>query len=235
MTPKTIRRISRLHKLLALLIGLPLLFWVSSGFYFTLFPIEEIRGEHLRAPIDHGELDVAAATVTLQEAASIAGIAPESIELKMFLGEPVWQIADTSQTMLISAATGDIRSPISKRDAMQIAEHGAPGLYASDGNLFLMTQAPPREYGGRLPAWVFETATSRERIYIEAMTGDIRAIRTTEWRIFDILWRFHILDITGADDFGSWWLKLAAAIALFMVITGFLILAQRASRRKLLS
>ena len=39
--------IRRTHKILGLVIGVLFLFWTTSGLFFTLFPIEHIRGEHL--------------------------------------------------------------------------------------------------------------------------------------------------------------------------------------------
>ena len=48
--PKLTRYVSRLHKVLGLVIGAQLLLWTLSGLFFALRPIEEVRGEHLRVP-----------------------------------------------------------------------------------------------------------------------------------------------------------------------------------------
>ncbi|HRO03205.1 MAG TPA: hypothetical protein PLS69_06335, partial [Terricaulis sp.] len=40
------RAASALHKWLALLVGVQILFWVASGAFFAVFPIEQVRSEH---------------------------------------------------------------------------------------------------------------------------------------------------------------------------------------------
>jgi hypothetical protein len=37
---------SWLHKWLALIIGVQILFWFASGLFFALYPIERVRSEH---------------------------------------------------------------------------------------------------------------------------------------------------------------------------------------------
>ena len=46
---KSSRLNTRVHKLLGLVVGAQLLLWTVSGLFFTLIPIEQVRGEHLRA------------------------------------------------------------------------------------------------------------------------------------------------------------------------------------------
>ncbi|MCC6789814.1 MAG: hypothetical protein IT547_18440, partial [Hyphomonadaceae bacterium] len=41
------RLASFVHKWLALLVGVQIVFWVVSGLFFTIIPIEQIRSEHL--------------------------------------------------------------------------------------------------------------------------------------------------------------------------------------------
>ena len=59
-------------------------------------------------------------------------------------------------------------------------------------------------------------------------------MRTTRWRIFDVLWRFHILDVTGKDEFDTWWMKLVAFLGLTTVLFGISLLIDRARRGALL-
>lgn len=228
------RHISRVHKILGLVAGILLAFWVTSGFYFTLYPIQEIRGDHLRAKIEHGTLEVDEVKVSVQEAMDASGIWGFQAELKMFMGEPVWLISNTHDKRLVDAMTGEKLSPFPETKAEEVFETAVPRLTSYGGEVFLLEDNSPREYGGPLPVWVFE-ASNGERAYMSPETGDILAVRTTEWRIFDIFWRFHILDITGDDQIDSWWMKLAAFLAIIMVLTGFIILIQRLLRGKLLN
>ena len=227
------RHVSRIHKIVGLVAGILLTFWVVSGFYFTLYPIENIRGDHLRAPIEHGTLEPEDVDISVQEAIDASGIWGFQAELKMFLGDPVWVVSNSHDTRMIDARTGEKISPIPEETARRIAETGVPGLIGSDAVVYMISENPLREYGGALPVWIAETPDAKERVYIDPMTGDIKAVRTTEWRIFDVLWRFHILDITGADEFDTWWLKLGAFLGIVMVISGLIILVQRAIRGRL--
>lgn len=235
MKASTIRAWSRLHKIFGLVIGLQVLFWMASGFYFTLYPIENIRGDHLRAEIDHGKLEASEVTLTVQEAIDASSIWAFQAELKMFMKRPVWKVSNSHDTRLIDAMTGEKISPISEGLARAIVTEGVPGLAKDNGTYFLLEENAPREYGGRLPVWVFETEGAGERVYLDPMTAEIRAVRTTEWRIFDVFWRFHIMDVTGDDRFDSWWMKLAAFLGLAITITGFAILYHRLIRGRLFS
>ena len=81
---KGARQISRVHKLLGLVVGAQLLFWTVSGFCFTLFPIGTIRGEHLRA----GPQPIEVATL---EETSLPRLDATTtrLEVRRVLGEPV--------------------------------------------------------------------------------------------------------------------------------------------------
>ncbi|MAK62282.1 MAG: hypothetical protein CMK09_15035 [Ponticaulis sp.] len=228
------RHVSRVHKIIGLVAGVLLAFWVVSGFYFTLFPISEIRGDHLRTPIEHGTLEMDDVQISVEEAMDASGIWGFQAELKMFMGDPVWLVSNTHDKRLIDARTGEKLSPLSQEEARNIFDAGVGRLTSYGGEVFLLEDNAPREYAGPLPVWVFEASTG-ERAYQSPTTGDILAVRTTEWRIFDVFWRFHILDIIGDDQIDSWWMKLAAFLAIIMVISGFIILVQRIMRRKLFS
>ncbi|MEQ9317215.1 MAG: hypothetical protein RLN72_15285, partial [Henriciella sp.] len=75
-----------------------------------------------------------------------------------------------------------------------------------------------------------DTAT----FWIDAEAARLVAVRTGKWRLFDALWRFHIMDLTGEDRFDSWWLKVFAFLGLTTVLFGFALLIQRASKGRLL-
>ena len=50
---------SFVHKWLALLVGVQIVFWVASGLFFTLFPIQQIRSENLIRPNQAQTIDPA--------------------------------------------------------------------------------------------------------------------------------------------------------------------------------
>lgn len=230
------RNLKRVHNILGLVIGLPILFWTVSGLFFTLFPIEQVRGANLRTPINHGQLALSRVDISADEAARRLDGRPtvKSAELDMFFGEPVWRLEARDGRYMVSAVSGELRSPISAVDASRIAREGIKPRTSTAGEPRLLTESPPREYGGPLPAWVVDYDPGSMRIYIDANSGELVTVRTPLWRTFDVLWRFHILDVTGGDRFDTWWLKLASFLALGMVLTGIYLVIRRLLRGKIL-
>lgn len=218
------KTMKRVHNIIGLVLGLQILLWVASGLFFTLFPIETIRGNHLRAEIDHGTLDAGGDYISLAEAARSAKGTLHSGTLTMFMGEPVWQLATPDGVVLVNAQTGEAISPISVEVAMQVADEGlVPEIGEAQGGPVLLSRDAPREYAGALPAWVITYQPGRTKVYIPADSGRLQTIRTTKWRIFDVFWRLHIMDITGEDRIDTWWMKLASFFGLTMVLSGLVL------------
>nr|WP_070959808.1 PepSY domain-containing protein [Hyphomonas sp. Mor2] len=232
---KTARRAARAHKIIGLVAGLLLLSWTASGLFFSLYPIETIRGDPWRPEISHGNL--ADMTIAVPASAAIveADAQVEAASLKAFLGGPVWMLRTEVGQVMVDGITGEVRSPISQSDIDELISRfdDRPVGLGELTVTYMISENPLREYSGPLPAWVIEYEPRKQRIYVDASSGDIRAVRTTKWRIFDVLWRFHILDVTGDDRFDSWWLKLAAFLGLTMVLSGFILLVDRALKARL--
>ena len=228
--------VRRVHNVLGLVFGILLIFWTVSGLFFTLFPIEQIRGTTLRAPINHGALALGSVNVTASQAADIldSHTPIKTVELGMFLGEPVWKLSVKDGTRMVSASSGEVRSPITTQTALRIAAEGVLPKVGTPGKPWLLTENPPREYSGPLPAYVVDYEPGSVRVYIDAQTGRLVTVRSNLWRTFDVMWRFHILDITGADEFDSWWLKLASFFGLTIVLTGTVLVVQRVWRGTIL-
>ena len=56
-----------------------------------------------------------------------------------------------------------------------------------------------------------------------ASSGEVKAVRTTSWRIFDLLWALHIMDYQDRDDFNHWLLTGMAILGLFTVFSGLIL------------
>ncbi|MEM9571069.1 MAG: hypothetical protein AAF996_06360 [Pseudomonadota bacterium] len=231
----TARRVARVHKVVGLVAGLLLLSWTASGLFFSLYPIETIRGDPWRPVIDHGVLTEMEVSIPVERVIADVDAPVEAATLKAFLDMPVWMVRTSSGQVMVDATTGDVRSPITQTDIdALISRFGdAPSGLGELTVTYMVRENPLREYGGPLPAWVIEYEPRKQRIYIDASSGDVRAVRTTKWRIFDVLWRFHILDVTGDDRFDSWWLKLAAFLGLTMVLSGLVLMIDRVRKGRL--
>lgn len=227
-----IRRLSRVHKIIGAVVGIQLFFWTVSGLFFTLFPIETIRGDPWRPKIEHGALETMAVQVGAVEAAAKVEGVWLNAELQPFLDRPVWVITTSETRQMIDATTGDVWSPLDPVSFRALQRRfsdadGAAQIPGTEATASFLTEAAPREYGGALPVWVIEDARTQQRIYFDATTGAVKSVRTNQWRIFDVLWRFHIMDVTGEDRFDTWWMKLFAFLGLTMVLSGFVLLFDR--------
>ena len=68
----------QLHKWLALVVGVQVLFWVAGGVVMTAIPIEKVRGEHHKATfqLPPPDLSVAKSPAEVAAAAGLAGASP---------------------------------------------------------------------------------------------------------------------------------------------------------------
>ena len=83
------------------------------------------------------------------------------------------------------------------------------------------------------PSWRVSYADGT-RLYIDADTGGLLALRTDQWRIYDVMWGLHIMDLQSREDSHHPILILFALLALATLLLAFwmLIARQRRSSRK---
>jgi len=217
----------KVHKWLALLMAIQILFWFVSGLFFALVPIEWVRSEHMvaEAPAVAIRLDEAAAG--LQRIASTNPRPGERIELRSMTGRPVALVtAAAARPRLYDLGTGRQLSPIPSALAVAIAERDHVGDDRAAG-VELVTQASP-EYRGALPAWRVDfQGNNAVSLYVASDTGAVAARRSTLWRTYDFLWSLHIMDFKNHEDFNTPLLIVATALALVMVITGIILFPSR--------
>ncbi|MEP1229904.1 MAG: PepSY domain-containing protein, partial [Litorimonas sp.] len=106
----------------------------------------------------------------------------------------------------------------------------AARFYKGDGTMISLEKLSetPREYQGPHPVWQAQyNDRAKTRLYINAQTGQLATVRTRLWRVFDFMWRLHIMDITGEDSFNTWWLRLTSFLALLFALTGIGLLWHR--------
>jgi hypothetical protein len=226
------RFIPRLHNILGLLVGGQVLLWIVSGLFFTVFPIAQIRGEHLRAE--------APATLTLPAGGlavidGLFGADVATVRLKPFLGSAVYETETAAGKALFDAATGVPLSPLDEGWARSVAE----ASWAGDGALTSLTLigAAPREAGrgqGRAMWRADFDGHDTATFWIDPQAGDIIAVRTGLWRTYDLLWGLHIMDWTNRETFTSWWMKLAAFLSLVLTLAGIWLVVLRVRRGKIL-
>src|SRR5262245_51834538 len=101
-------RIRTLHRIATLIIGAQLVMWTATGFAFSWFDFERVRGAGDRAPAP--VLAATEARVSIAEAVAAGGGAAASVELRPLLGRPTYVIKHADgTTVLVDAADGKVR------------------------------------------------------------------------------------------------------------------------------
>ena len=83
------------------------------------------------------------------------------------------------------------------------------------------------EYRGRdLPLYKVVTLSNKGKeinVYQDPFTGEIVAIRSAQWRVWDLMWGLHIMDWVDRDNIDNLLLKIFSFIALFTSISGVIL------------
>lgn len=83
------------------------------------------------------------------------------------------------------------------------------------------------EYRGReLPLYKVVSLSEDGKqinVYQNPFSGDIVAIRSSQWRIWDLMWGLHIIDWIDRDNIDNIFLKTLSFIALFTSISGVIL------------
>lgn len=216
---------SFVHKWLALLVGVQIIFWVVSGLFFTLIPIEQIRSEHLIRPSAPQTLSTAALG-PLDAIRGPSGASPTKLTLEQRANGPVViaEFAD-GPPALYDGATLQRLSPLDADEARAIAAAHVT-LSAPPQAATLVTANTP-EYGGPVPAWRVQFAEGGLAVYVAQNTGAVTARRSDVWRLYDALWALHIMDWENHEDFNHPLIIIVTAITLLSVIAGVILIPYR--------
>ncbi|WP_371398599.1 PepSY domain-containing protein [Algimonas porphyrae] len=205
-------------------LGLLALSWFATGFFMTLKPIEEIRGNHLAG---EPAFDLIAADYSLPLVNDA-----RSVTLIDALGTPAFIINRPGGRSVIDARTG-VALPAFEEAAIRNKVGDVLKVKSEIAHMRKLDRAP-MDYSGPLPVWqVTLTQPANARLYIDATTGQLIRVRTSRWRWFDIAWRIHILEPSG-ENFNTWWICLASGLATLFALSG-LILLWRPRRRSVRS
>lgn len=83
------RMSAKIHKWLALVLVIPILFWFISGLFFAIAPIETVRSEHMMAEAAPVPIPMGAAAAGLAKVAASGAVPGEKIELRGMMGRTV--------------------------------------------------------------------------------------------------------------------------------------------------
>ena len=83
------------------------------------------------------------------------------------------------------------------------------------------------EYRGRsLPIFKVQSKTDDGldiNVYLNVFSGEVVAIRSNKWRIWDLMWGLHIMDWKERDNISNILLKIFSILALVSSVTGVML------------
>lgn len=225
-------RVRRLHRYMGLILGIQFLFWTISGLYFSWSNMDEIHGDHQKAHIHplSAAIKLANPQLVLDKIKAKGSVNfLFDIHLIQILGKPVYQIIYSKEhdrnkkTQLADAETGNLRSPLSKNEAEEIAKSSFSDTSKVVKTEYLTTTNGHHEYREQpLPAYAVTFAhPSNTTVYIASELGTVQKFRNNKWRIFDFLWMLHTMDYQGRDNISNWLLRAFSIFGLFTIMSGF--------------
>lgn len=231
--------VRKLHRWVGLAVVIQLVAWTVGGLYFSLVPIEQIRGEHLMSEpraISPSALKALVSPGRIANALNNTGL--HAVEIVERRGRIYYRVtSDAGVVQLFDAQTAQQARPVTQAEAEAIASTALIPDASIQQVRLIEEVSPGHEYRGRpLPA--FEITFDHDsgiRVYVAQQTGEITARRTDAWRIFDFLWMLHIMDFESRDDFNHPLLTFVASVALFVLLSGALLWWQTSQLRRRLS
>lgn len=211
------------HKYLALIIGIQIFFWVGSGLFFTIVPIEKIRGTDLIKE----SANFALKNDDFLAINKIIGQNPNSQKIEVFANSTgsIVKIDD----VFFDAKTGIKRENITKENAISISNSAlkAPQIFTYAE----LIDKESIEYKGEIPAWKINYKNGLS-VYIGAKSGEVITRRTNLWRLYDTLWSLHIMDWKNHENFNHNFIRIVAVLAFLTVIFGIALIPYRVKFRR---
>lgn len=218
-------RLRRWHVWLGWLVGLPMLFWTVSGLVMVAKPIEEVRGADLIAEPKH--ISVAGQLV----APNVEGRQVIAITLEPRADGPRWEIdfADGDHR-LADPGTGRLLPRLGPADAAKelMARYVGPSKVAEVSRID--ANSPPLELRRAMNGWRVRMEDDTH-FYIDGGSGEIIARRTSWWRVYDLMWGLHIMDLQGREDTHNPWVVSFGVLSLGMVLLALVLLPLTIRRR----
>ena len=203
------------HKYLSFFISLQLLLWTISGIFFAFNKIELVRGEQYRLtqdfPINFDEIKFSRSDV-------------QQVKAINRLGKTIFVVSGSKGIEYLDAF-GNSLSKLNKDEVFEIVR--ASSTLKPIGLEEITESSKGSEFRGRdLPLYKVTSLNDKDKkinLYINIFSGEITAVRSLQWRIWDLMWGFHIMDWQTRDKINNIFLKIFSILALVSSISGILL------------
>ncbi|MEE4192066.1 MAG: PepSY domain-containing protein [Halieaceae bacterium] len=213
------RKLRTLHRWLGLLVFLQVLIWMGSGLVISLVDAGVARGSTTLQQVSTTPLDAVA-----PQALTALNLSPtvENIRLTRIDGEPVYRLATPERVTLIHAETG--------RPLMIDAERArriARASFAGDASIVAATReerpAALAKFEGTAWRVGFGDSLATD-VYVDAADGRVLGHRNNRSALVEFLLKLHFMDYNGGHDFNHPLIIVAAFLALWLALSGALLL-----------
>jgi len=201
------------HKYLSLVISIQLLLWTVSGIYFAFNKIELVRGEQYLIEHKVSKLD-------LKEVES--SFSGKNVNFVRRLDEWIIKV-ETDSGFSYTDLQGQNLDELNEEEVREVVRQ-------STKLIPLMVQRIDKpeiraEFRGRnLPIFKVATSTTDNiNVYVDAFTGEVTAIRSDSWRIWDFLWGAHIIDYSERENINNFLIKILSILALLSSLSGIVL------------
>ena len=207
--------IRNIHKYLSFFISLQLLLWTISGIYFSFNKIELVRGEQYRLPSSFSlNLD--------QLKGNFENIS--NFDVVNRVDQQILIISDPSGRKYLDTNGNPVSMLTVEQAKLTVKENSI----LNPIDVFLIDQdRNGSEYRGReLPLYQVLSLNKDQKsinVYVNPYSGKIVAIRSMQWKIWDLMWGFHIMDWQTRDNINNFLLKVFSILALISSVSGVLL------------
>ena len=203
------------HKYLSFFISLQLLLWTISGIFFAFNKIELVRGEQYRLtqnfPINFDEIKFSRSDV-------------QQVKAINRLGKTIFVVSGSKGIEYLDTF-GSSLNKLNKDEVFEIVR--ASSTLKPIGLEEITESSKGSEFRGRdLPLYKVTSLNDEDKkinLYINVFSGEITAVRSLQWRIWDLMWGFHIMDWQTRDKINNIFLKIFSILALVSSISGILL------------
>ncbi len=221
---RTMRRFAKWHIWLGWLAGVPLLLWTLSGLVMVAKPIEEVRGDHLRRTIAPAPLPAGTSITIPRPVNAVLPVIEASAHVEN--GRIVTRLTYSDDSVRRFTADGRPLPPLAEAEAKALVARQIVGGEKIASVRLTDADNPPLDFRRPVAAWQV-TLTDGTRVYVARDSGEIAAVRTRWWRVFDFMWGLHIMDLQTREDTHHPLLIGFAVLALVSSILGTTLLFRR--------
>jgi hypothetical protein len=236
----TWKKIWNWHLWLGISVLAPLVFWLGTAMVFALWPIETVRGKSLSTgqsrPPEVFKRGMSLPPEAVEGALHVA--------LKVVEGHPIAMVDRGAATEVWDLSEKRSLGPVlplawvrevARRDFKGSADEEAVYLFMRTGPGQRIAGNGPvtldlaSEYAGPRPVYAFHLRKASMHLYVDALTGDLRARRRGFWRFYDLAFRLHSLEFLP-DGMKRLLMTAVIALGLVLSVTGLAMAVKRLRR-----